>query len=834
MVSTLERFFGSEKEADEISKLDEELGQAIGDLKKLEEDWKEKVRQVREFLENWDKKWNLSNLKNNIKIVRRITLKEKHDYKEYEEAVLYIRHFVETEAKKREFPVANYVRVQQIFQQNQAIWNEIEGNLQAQLKWIDEHNKQDIGIVQFKIKEFIILLNVEYKLLGLDRKSLKAIVEVEKLIKKRLLGGLSGRVLYQARKRLLIKWGFKFNSDEVLGNLLIHQWEYTTQISKFEKKDYSKWLFHDGLRDYRNIILKYGLGELIELLKLQMSIERGNFSRVEISSVEDLLLKYGLKEIIEITKNSKIRFPYGTATYGSTYSQGLNFWYCRESIKKYGLRGFVEISKSAYDMSNFVFANLVLYGSLINSEEDLIKVGCYLGEIYRNAQNEMNLPYTTSQDKILLNFGWPIFVEISNISGEYFKYVHEALILIFNILNKDNILNIAKELTQIVKAASGYRSLVVKGFEPLIYGHGRLREDNLLNIGLSLVEVCKAADSKAEVIISYGLAYCMRTIPMKDEDILSVGLILVDVGKKINGDRDFTVFNNGLMSCRVFLSLENLREVGLILADIVNLVGYFSVQLLKNIQSKDELYNLLKLCQRLSQSHAYYTVQGLNSMNFMCCHVTNAFFGGAAGTKDAKQDPFNNIKTDISNLYDYNPSVSIISTRIKASLAVTEKADIKGSIGVIYDYGYIYEAYHEDASTVDVKGKKSGIAYRTGKKEGKLLAPGIVANLSTSHYNEVLIRKWTVSGIFYTKGCQEWVIEKLKQISNDMSFKEYIYGAYWYRKTPLGTPQKIIKVFPVYEIDTTNNNWQILYTPENPNYEIKLVQNNNTYVAIHK
>lgn len=135
---------------------------------------------------------------------------------------------------------------------------------------------------------------------------------------------------------------------------------------------------------------------------------------------------------------------------------------------------------------------------------------------------------------------------------------------------------------------------------------------------------------------------------------------------------------------------------------------------------------------------------------------------------------------------------------------------------------------------MDIIGKKSGMRIRTGGKLS-MTDPALVLKYNTGAHNEFLIRKWTVSGMFYTTGCPSWVLERLIKISNELSFKEYTNGAYWYRKTPLGTPQKIIKVFPVYEIDTLSNTWKIVHMPEDPNFEMRLdIPNNNTYIAIPK
>ena len=189
MPKLMQLLFIDENESEEISKLDEEIKQAISDIKKLEDDWKEKVKQVKEFLENWDKKWDLARLKSNIRIIKKIILKGGQESKEEEKAVLFLRHFIETEAKKRKFPISDYVRLQNRFQQNQAIWDELEENLKSQLKWIDENAENDIGMVRFKIKEFTTLLKEEAKLLGLEEQSLNLLIEVERLIENKLRAG---------------------------------------------------------------------------------------------------------------------------------------------------------------------------------------------------------------------------------------------------------------------------------------------------------------------------------------------------------------------------------------------------------------------------------------------------------------------------------------------------------------------------------------------------------------------------------------------------------------------------------------------------------------------
>ena len=56
----LKKIFGSEENAGELQKINEEFRSAIEDISRLEEDWKEKVRLVKEFVGRWDSSsWDL-------------------------------------------------------------------------------------------------------------------------------------------------------------------------------------------------------------------------------------------------------------------------------------------------------------------------------------------------------------------------------------------------------------------------------------------------------------------------------------------------------------------------------------------------------------------------------------------------------------------------------------------------------------------------------------------------------------------------------------------------------------------------------------------------------
>lgn len=302
------------------------------------------------------------------------------------------------------------------------------------------------------------------------------------------------------------------------------------------------------------------------------------------------------------------------------------------------------------------------------------------------------------------------------------------------------------------------------------------------------------------------------------------------------------VFRDSLQDIiRLSKTMEDFFEI----CDFLSKLGFldlvkrdFLLLCLRKARIKEELFREYRKLEGMERSQLYHTVQGLNSLGFLCCHVTNAFFGGAAGSGELKRDPFQNILADATNKYDYNPSASVIIPHGKSSIVVTSRDEIKGSVGVIYDYGYLYESYVQDASTKD-KGKNGmGATYRTGDYRYKQ-DPHVVfvysenfGAVSRQSYNEVLLRKWTVSALFYTKGCQPEAISRLKSMSKELSFREHINGAYWYRTTKSGVPERIIKAFPVFEIDTSTNTWTQVYMPSKLGYRVMKEAANNRWLAV--
>lgn len=408
------------------------------------------------------------------------------------------------------------------------------------------------------------------------------------------------------------------------------------------------------------------------------------------------------------------------------------------------------------------------------------------------------------------------------------------------------------EITRTIKEA-GINSLYI--FKSLELLKGVIREENLKEFTVPLVYAFK---TQGHIIYDLLTEICFIA---KEDNYKSFMEFLIKISEEVKNMDNYLKFIK--LVKKAITSLESLYNIHALYQGNLKLIWYLiplrvSERILQGVQSPEELaLSLSKVENILKNERAYWTVQGLNKLGFLCVHVTNAFVGSGTGHTEGKSDPFLNIENDIENKFEYNSSSSIIKPGSKWSVLVSDHlfgGKMGGSIGVIYDYGYIYEFNEGNAVTEEKRGGK--YSYRSGyridsvakskgdytkefslkRKKSKISDIALSLNYpKIGHYpkvdrhmarllgpiselmlnfNEALIRKWTVAGIFYTKGCKDEVIQRLKQISDKMSFKEYINGEYWYRTTKFGVPQKVIKVFPVYEINLKTNTWTEVYRPE--------------------
>jgi hypothetical protein len=200
-----------------------------------------------------------------------------------------------------------------------------------------------------------------------------------------------------------------------------------------------------------------------------------------------------------------------------------------------------------------------------------------------------------------------------------------------------------------------------------------------------------------------------------------------------------------------------------------------------------------------------YTVQGLNQLVsdqgkrlFYCCHVCDSY-GGKIG--------FVNLVNDLMGIHQYTPSCSIIGPNLGCDLDINDKDNIPGSIGFVCNYGFIYAANENDAFS-DAHTLKDGRKVQVMKDRKDFVS--VIFNLmydpycNYTGYNEVLINNWTPGAIFACKTAP-WVISTLEWISWLLSFKKYVNGAYFFRKTEL-VPRYILKDFPVYDVYVTKKN----------------------------
>ncbi len=360
--------------------------------------------------------------------------------------------------------------------------------------------------------------------------------------------------------------------------------------------------------------------------------------------------------------------------------------------------------------------------------------------------------------------------------------------------------------------------------------------------------------------------------------LLSLGTDILRI-EKIAEKPIYSYFLNLGMLSEMDLTREEFFEVSSIIAkDPI----FFRAPLVRAImypyKTRGEFLRKYRELKESSNNKDFWTVHGLNRLGYLCCHVTNSsellsyepldrIAYGIVIRLEQKQigNCINdlikrlNINLDINDLKESIPSASVISPKTKFGIGGTKD----GSIGVIFDYGYIYQAYPTGEDMMVGIGHKKNIttnkaAYKTGFTAWSV-EPYLSVNymdynypnrISTEDrkksieyyygvderrkYNEILLRNWTVSSLFYSKGTIPKYIHKLQQISDILSFKEYINGAYWYRTGKFGIPKTIIKVYPIYEVDLSKNTWKIVYMPKNPNYDIRIDKPNNTAIAVPK
>jgi len=692
-----------------------------------------------------------------------------------------------------------------------------------------------------------------------EKAHLKAIKEQTPKIEKAKRFATS--MLYLRRFRQLQSWGFDTTRYHSLALFLARHWD---DIGSFYYREHFL-MFRRGLPAIADIINEKNWPELVRLAK--GTTDRIYNAKYEIFAytlpcLKPLIQELGLHKVVDdLIYLSKFVNCYSEEGKKGFFALGLPA--VKDLINKDTWPGIIEMAKvsrsdilltrglpAIWDMINRVtWPGLV---KLAKQAEDAVGVQPFIVfnrglPCVRHITNDRTWPDIVSgfekliklRDDAVFQYSLPSikhliteenwlaivqeFCELHKKSKDvsvFQNHIHSALPYLKHIMDKQTYPLVLDELLQLYIEFARKECGFFWG-EQEVFGRGIAAIGPILtkeNFPLVFQELRKAVEKFGRPAILFLMLYAIRYILTEQNLSKILDEIFVDEDM-----RDFLLF------------LVNIRHLIKNKTDLEEMISYrdkhrrlfgsvvmgYMASFFGDISSKKELFDNLDKVAYMADDKRYYTVQGLSSMGFLCCHVTNAFAGGAAGGYQEKKDPFANIVNDIRNAFDYNPSASVIKPEGKSSLVTGGGlgGEIRGSIGVIYDYGYLYRSYLGDVGTWDVKGEKSGISYRTSMV--KNVPSPIVSNFSTSEYNEVLLRKWTVSGIFYTKGCAQWAIDRLKQISDEMSSDKankegYINGEYWYRATKFGVPKRKKKIFPVYEVDTSTNTWKVVYTPPAP------------------
>lgn len=413
-------------------------------------------------------------------------------------------------------------------------------------------------------------------------------------------------------------------------------------------------------------------------------------------------------------------------------------------------------------------------------------------------------------------------VRSGNLLAESFQWIAR-----FGKLNEENwwwIVEIAKVLGDDI-------SLIVRATIPTLTKNGIIRENNFLVRMDELADICREFKDGEEALelFTRTMASLVESHTLTKEKWPRL-LEIIKLTKK----SDELFFNCVVIP---FLKKNTTAQLNEKEKEFIIAVSKFSSKSLHYLQldafngfiDNRDYKGLEKAIKEHSYDKRYYNIQGLSQMGFLSCHVTNAFAGPSTFLMKAAPDKaFANIIYCLENQGTNKSQLSFSTIRkdINSKIVISKIYSINGSIGVVLDSGYIYEAYKGGSITgYNYKKMKTGL-------EGARVTPHLSVTTETSGtYNELLTKKWTVGGLFYTKGVQQEIIDKLKAISVQWSNKEVINPTWINRKDNsleaikkqmreefpycfgniVGDGKTIIKKYPIYEIDLDTITWKIVF-----------------------
>ena len=484
----------------------------------------------------------------------------------------------------------------------------------------------------------------------------------------------------------------------------------------------------------------------------------------------------------------------------------------------------------------------------------------------RVSQNEGKV---LKQHKNLISEEIKILTSTFSFSKEY----REKLKEVFSTNKGIFLLRLLKENCENDKT---YKDILGYGFAYGILQNPKIKQlevNELLEVIKEFVNLRKdcEGDKTYEDILYYGFAYGILQNPkiqqLEVNELLEVITEFVNLRKDCEGDETYKSilcygFANGILQnpkiqqLEVNELLEVIREFGKTLIRVVddlhkreNVLSLFTYlinpviintsssdfdkdkeTILKNIEK-----NLTILLSEINNSKNYsnfYDIKYLFKNKIYCFHSVNAYFGGMTGNRTLKKSPLENLKKCLTNSVNFTPSCSIFREG--------KEFTIVGSFGIILNFGYIYKSYISDGRTIEEGNyeNKNVNVYRINKGEydsflkererarknkekikisniiNNQFSPYLILKYCSNLKNEVIVRNWTPFAIFYIKG-EFNELDKLKEISNELSFKKYRNGEKFYRKFKIWNSKDdfIEKVFPIYEVDQEKGTLKKVYEP---------------------
>jgi hypothetical protein len=560
---------------------------------------------------------------------------------------------------------------------------------------------------------------------------------------------------------------------------------YFIELAKACPANRARGLFNYELSEFKEFILRFGLEDFVALAK---DCPKDSFHSI---------VEYGLKTFkgsID-TREDLLYFGNGLILLAKACPKdGLEDIFlngvpsCKDIFIRFGFVDIVSLVKECQKKKVYVFitCGLPRCAYLINTREDLLEVGKVL----------IGLARSCPEDYVLEVFYYGLFA-----CKDIIK-------------TADDLSDVGAGLIKL----SGYFSGKDAVYRLFTEGLPQCK-DMVISEGIDVfVTVASVCSKKCiDELFRTALPWC--------RDII----LMVRLSSFVSIVKESREYSAALLKHVVYLFRDDILSGRVAWADVEDFTLNF-FRLTRHISSisfipKDDLKGYVKRldyqglssrCDGLVDDIRYSTCDGLAQMGFLSCHVTNAFGGGAALVEgeERREDAFKNIMTCIENqgTNKFQLSFSTLSHKTSSGLATTFRYGISGGVGVILDSGYIYESYTSDANTATKKSASSEASFRTGVKSRRVES-GLVVNYASNSYNELLVRRWTVGGLFYTKGVQEEHIERLKKLSEEYSFRMYPNPEYLSRKVAFGVAKEIEKVFPVYEVDPQARTWKMVYTP---------------------